>query len=304
MISSVWIFRSRLDGQRGFSLVEMLMVMAIFSVVMMAVVSLFIPVVRSTSVQTELSDVQANMRLAMNRMTQDLLTAGFLVSPEFDAGGTQSAGQVFWEAGDNEEPDYLILRTRAVGDAFARVVASVISGGDLWVGLSDADMALSFPPGSSVRLFDPMMAREVLTATSYDETVASEYDDYVYTIVSNDQTMAIDGTTYPVLQIDGPATVVNTETVVLRVRDASQPPMQTIRYQVADGALHRIVNGATQVLARNIDTVQFAYETSPRDAIKRVDVTLTRQTEARGNDALASAKERMLRTSVTLRNVY
>ncbi len=67
-------------GCRGMTLVELLMVMAILSVVMMAVMSLYIPVVQSTAAQTQVADVQDNLRLALKTMTRDLLTGGFLVA--------------------------------------------------------------------------------------------------------------------------------------------------------------------------------------------------------------------------------
>jgi len=291
----------RYTGQRGFSLIEVIVVMAIFSVVVMAVMSLFIPAVKSTSVQTQLSDVQANLRLAMNRMTQDLLLAGFLVNPGYDAGGTLAPGAIYWDTGDSKEADYLTIRSRAVGDAFARVID--FSSGS--VALSDDEMASAFPPGTSVRLFAPMVAVELesLDNASYDENNTSYYDDYVYTVNSH-STMNVGGVDHVALDLASCPSDVPKETVVLRVRDNTQPPMQTIRYRVNNGALERIVNGSTQILARNVDSVTFAYEDSVMGAVKRVVITLTGQTTALGDDALSSAKDRTLHTSVTLRNVY
>ncbi len=292
----------RYTGQRGFSLIEVIVVMAIFSVVVMAVMSLFIPAVKSTSVQTQLSDVQANLRLAMNRMTQDLLLAGFLVNPGYDAGGTLAPGAIYWEGDVSpNDTDDLTIRSRAVGDAFARVID--FSSGS--VALSDDEMASAFPPGTSVRLFAPMVAVELesLDNASYDENNTSYYDDYVYTVNSH-STMNIGGVDHVALDLASCPSDVPKETVVLRVRDNTQPPMQTIRYRVNNGALERIVNGSTQILARNVDSVTFAYEDSVMGSIKRVDITLTGQTTALGDDAWSSAKDRTLQTSVTLRNVY
>ena len=64
---------------RGMSLVELMLVMAILSVVMLAVMSLYVPAYQSTVAQTQVSDVQSNLRLALKTMTRDLLLAGFLV---------------------------------------------------------------------------------------------------------------------------------------------------------------------------------------------------------------------------------
>ena len=145
--------------QRGFTIVEMIVVMAILGVVIMAVMSLYIPAVRSTSVQTEVSDIQANLRLAINRMTKDIVLAGFLVNPGFGPGSPVASGAIFWEGDVNpEDTDDLTIRTRTVGNAFARVLAYDATGK---IGLSDADMALAFPPGTSIRLFEPMTSEEV-----------------------------------------------------------------------------------------------------------------------------------------------
>ena len=293
--------RNNRQDQKGLSLVELLVVMAILGVVMMAVTSLFIPAVRSTSTQTQVADVQSNLRLAMDRMTKDLLLAGFLVDPDYDAGGTLNPGPVYWE-GDisSEDPDDLTIRTRAISDAFGRVIA--YNSGKL--GLSDTDMAAAFPVNSSVRLFAPMVSQELesIDDPSYDENDSSYFDDFVHTIDSHD-TITIGSDTYTALVLSSPPSDVPPETVVLRVRDNNQPPMQTIRYRLNNGALERIVNGATQILARNVDSLNFNYETS-LGAVKKVDITLSGQTVGLGDDAISGTKSRTLETSVTLRNVY
>lgn len=287
--------------EQGLSLVELLVVMAILGVVMMAVTSLFIPAVRSTSTQTQVADVQSNLRLAMDRMTKDLLLAGFLVDPDYDAGGTLDPGPVYWEGDVSpNDPDDLTIRTRAISDAFGRVVA--YNSGTL--GLSDPDMATAFPTGSSVRLFSPMVAQELesIDDPSYDEDDSNYFDDYVYTVDSH-TTMTVGADTYAALVLGSPPADVPPESVLLRVRNGNQPPMQTIRYRLNNGALERIVNGTTQILARNVDSLNFNYETS-LGAVKKVDITLRGQTAGLGDDAISGTKTRTLETSVTLRNVY
>ncbi len=276
------------EKQRGFTLVEMIIVMALLSIVMMATMSLFIPAVRSTSVQTQVSDVQSNLRLALDRMTQDLLLAGFLVDPDDVTGPSGAAkGAIFWEGGDPTTD--LTIRTRTVGNAFGRVVA--YDPGK--IGLSDAEMATLFPAGTKLRLFEPMTAEE------FEPGV-------VYTVTDNATPAVIDTVTYPTLVITpNPAINVPPETVVVKIRSAADPSLQTIRYRVNDGALERFVNGTRQLLALNVASVAFAYETSATGAVKRVDVTLTGEPVSLvGGGVESSAKNRSLRTSVALRNVY
>lgn len=282
---------------RGMSLVELLLVMAILSVVMMAVMSLFVPAQRATVVQTQVTDIQANLRLAMNRMSQDLLAAGFLVVDQ----------PVVFESGTNNDPTDFTIRTRLVGNGFGRVTGATASGGNIQVTLSSADMVAQFPVNSRVRLFNPVAMREC--GAAYNEADATLAAAHIYTVTAADsaaRTLTIDtGGTI------GSADVLG-ESVVAEVRDANQPPMQTIRYRFADSngdgtpdALLRIVNGTSQFLARNVSAVNFAYEYTPSAKVQKVDITLTGQTRALvAGDTIAGAKTRALQSSVTLRNVF
>lgn len=299
-------------GQRGFSLVEMIIVMAILGVVIMAVMSLFIPAVRSTNVQSGLSDVQANLRLAMNRLTEDLLVAGYLVNPGYSNAalpGGSRAGAIYWTSDVVEDPTELTIRTRTVGNAFARVVDN--EGSNLAV--SDADMLSAFPVGTKIRIFAPVDALEIQASevAGYDENNPAYYASCVYTVTASSTPITVNTTSYPgggltvsgLLGTPPPGTL--REAVIVKIRDDTQPPMQTIRYRVNNGALERIVNGSVQILARNVQSANFDYVNSASGAVKRVDVTLTGEPVGlTGGGAESTAKNRSLRTSVALRNVY
>jgi prepilin-type N-terminal cleavage/methylation domain-containing protein len=260
----------------GMTLIEVIMVMAILSIVMLAVMSLYIPAQRSTVVQTQVSDVQENLQLAMSRLSQDLLTAGFLVNGQAISAETATG---------------FTISTRLVGNGFGRiesVVGNVLT-------LSLADMIDEFPDNSFVRIMDPVTASEI-TVSGTDYTV-TDSDRVLKAVTLN--TMPAD---------------VAPESVLIRIPNAATPSIQTIQYQFADSdgdsvadALVRIVNGNTQFLARNVSAVNFVYDytTAATPKVKSVDITLTGQTrELVAGDAIASAKTRSLRTSVSLRNVF
>lgn len=276
-------------GSRGMSLVELLLVMAILSVVMLAVMSLYVPAHQSTVAQTQVADVQSNLRLAANRMTQDLLIAGFLVPTNpviFEASATPTTA-------DNPDDDDFTIRTRAVGNAFARVASAASASGDIRITVSNPAMVALFPLGTKVRLFEPITANEV-NATSGSDA------DRVYTVTANGAgTFDIDPGS-----VIGSAAEIPAETVVLKVRDDAQPPVQTIRYRLNSGALERIVNGDSQFLARNMDSVLFAYDKTPEGRVRRVDIMLTGATQALKDDAISGEKSRQVSTSVSLRNIY
>jgi len=281
---------------RGMTLVELLLVMGILSIVMLAVMSLYVPAHQSTVAQSQVSDVQSNLRLALKTMTRDLLIAGFLMPYDpiaFPDADPNYYDDMLTSPGTPDSQDF-IIRTRAVGSDFARVLSVADVSGDLQLTVSDSEMVSRFPDGSRVRLFEPMTGDELIKDTG---TSASR----AYTVQSTgSNTITINKgalSTSDVLK----------ETVVIRVRDENQPALQTIRYHITDGALERVVNDSVQYLARNVDTnpanSNFSYEFSPQGRVIRVDITLTGKTQALKNDAISGEKTREISTSVKLRNI-
>ncbi len=273
---------------RGMTLVELLIVMGILSVVMMAVISLYIPAHQSTVAQTQVSDVQSNLRLALKTMTRDLLIAGFLVpnSPiAFPDADPDYYVDIPTDPGTRNDGIF-IIRTRVVGNAFARVSGVTSISGGFRLTVSQASMLDNFPSDSKVRLFEPINANEVIGDTPGTEaTRVYNVQDVNYT------TPSIDITGGDLEEKD-----ILEETVVVGVLDSSQPALQTIRYRLNNGALERIVNNRTQILARNVEAVFFSYDPAD-DPINRVFIRLTGKTEA-------GEKTRTVETSVKLRNVF
>ena len=68
-----------LHSHRGFSLVELLIAMALVGVIMGAVYSLYATAQRTSYSQDETVEVQQNLRIAMDTVTRDLRMAGMLV---------------------------------------------------------------------------------------------------------------------------------------------------------------------------------------------------------------------------------
>jgi prepilin-type N-terminal cleavage/methylation domain-containing protein len=271
---------------RGMTLVELIVVMAIFSIVVMAVMSLYIPAVQSTSIQTQVTDVQSNLRLAMNRMTQDLLTAGFLVSGD----------SIVFESGTSDDPNDLTIRSRVVIGGFGRVAVGSNSVSEVTLTLNNADMIGFFPEGAFVRLFNPVNMVELAT---YDETNVTQAQSHVYEVTD------VSGSAITVEHsgvLSGVSNEEFAETIIVRVRDDQQPSLQTVRYRVVDGNLVRTLNNAAdQTLARGVNSIQFSYGYSAASGrVNKVDILLQGQT----TEFKGESKTRQLRSSVTLRNVF
>ena len=282
-------------GSRGMSLVELLVVMAIMSIVIMAVLSLYIPVQQSTLAQTQVSDVQSNLRLALKTMSRDLLLAGFLVPNDpviFEATASPA-----WTVDNPDHSDFTI-RTRIVGNDFARTQADVVANLAVVV-VTSADMADNFPDGSFIRLFEPVGGNEINQDTIAENQRVYKVESTTKDLVNDTATFSI-STPYGALS---PTDIVG-ETVIVRVMNNTQPGTQTIRYYFEDGALMRTVNGSRQVLARNVDaaTSRFDYDDS-NGRINVVHIILTGKTTVIGNDPISGEKIRAIKTSVKLRNV-
>ena len=291
----------------GMTLIEVIMVMAILSVVMLAVMSLYIPAQRSTVVQTQVTDIQQNLQLAVNRLSHDLLTAGFLVTGQ----------PILFESGTVDDPVDFTIRTRLVGGGFGRVdsVAAGTAGAEVRLNLTNADMAEEFPLNSFVRLIEPVTSKECNPGAAEADRVY----EVVQVSVDDNGTGGDPSDDFAVIDLDDPKSALNAghvspEVVMIRVANATSPAVQTIRYQFADSdgdgvrdALVRLINGNRQFLARNVSNVNFlyTYNGAPTPRVQQVEITLSGQTkELVAGDAIASAKTRSLRTSVTLRNVF
>lgn len=275
----------KMNSSRGMSLVELVLVMAIFSVVVMAVMSLYIPTVKSTTVQSRVTDVQSNLRLAADRMTQDLLMAGFLVANN---------------PVTNETASELTIRSRSVVGGGGRVAGAVNSASSVDLTLSNPDMVDYFPVNSLVRIFNAVNMTEL---NAYDESNATAAQDHVYTVST------VSGSVITVNHagtLSGLSNAEFVEAIVVRVRSNTQPPTQSIRYRVVDGNLERTLNVGTsaetaQTLARGVESIAFTYGHSATSGrVNKVDFILTGATQAYQGDV----KTRQVRASVTLRNVF
>ncbi len=284
--------RNTLSSCRGMSLVEVLVVMAILSVVMLAVMSLYVPAHQSTVAQTQVSDIQSNLRLAMTRMSKDLLLAGFL---------TTGDPVIFDPSAPADNQDFTI-RTRLVGDGFGRITSAVLSGTtppDIELTLSKAEMVDHFRVNTKVRIFNPVSTREC--GAPYDESNTTAAKAHVYNVTAVDKTNR--KVTVNTAGTIGSADIF-AESVLVRVANVDQPPLQTIRYRLNGDVLERIVNGNTQLLARNLSDANFLYTNTDSGRVRIVDISLSGQTRALKNDAISGAKTRQLRTTVVLRNIF
>lgn len=132
-------------NKRGFSLVELLVVVAIFGVVSMVVLDLYLNVQRSTISSEEVVEVQQGMRLGLEQMARDIQMAGFLVPTE----------RPITDARNNR----ITMETASAFGAFARINSAVTmatSDTDKSFTVDNEAMADLFRKDDSVRIVTPL----------------------------------------------------------------------------------------------------------------------------------------------------
>lgn len=142
------------EREAGFTLVELLVVVAILGIVTMAVSNLYISNQRSSSTTEEVSDVQQNVRVALDFLSRDIRNAGFLLPVGTPAVNTApyflcrdlNADDDCLDVGESFN---LILQTAAPSGKIARVATDFTS---LAVATTDHDIEVT--AADMVDLFD------------------------------------------------------------------------------------------------------------------------------------------------------
>lgn len=155
--------------EAGFTLVELLVVVAILGIVTMAISSLYISSQRSAGTTEEVSDVQQNIRVAIDFIARDIRNSGFLlpvaqpavsVAPYFLCRDLNADG----DCTDVGESFSLTLQTAAPLGKVARIAAPgfpsvAVTTTDHVINVTAADMVDLFDSGASsgdfVRIFRP-----------------------------------------------------------------------------------------------------------------------------------------------------
>lgn len=133
---------------RGFTLIELIMVMAILTTVLAAVYTLYITHLRSAGHQDQLLEVQQNMRIAMDAISHDLMMAGMLV--QYPNPPLQTTN-----------PTSIVINTASADRVYARITHVNRTGVAPFANLTtsvDAGSFLDFNVGDKVRIIRPLFS--------------------------------------------------------------------------------------------------------------------------------------------------
>lgn len=311
--------RQHAHKQNGFTLIELLIVVAITGIVMVAVYSVFMVNQRTAYTTDEVVEVQQNLRIAMETVTKDLYSAGFLIdtanTPAISAfandGGLKSAqnlNQIPVPAGS----DMVTVNMASLNSAFARSSVDYPSG--------TSTIAVTPPvaatQAASIRLFNNNDSIKIIRFES------GKYRDLgIYTINPvggvNILTNTINFT--PAVTED----IKIGDRIVLVPAGAITPP--TVRYELVNAAtatppgicpanqlcLQRTITGVAEIIAQNMSDFQLRYvlddntvTDTPADTklIKAVIVTVWGETQTTRLLSANVPKIRQLSSVIRLRN--
>ena len=315
------LIKRGLLNNKGFTLVEVIIVMMILSVVMTAVLSLVVPAQRSTTVQSDLSTVQGGMRVALERVTKDFRNAGFLFAgAPITSGGypvnTTPSETVTVDASVNP----LTINTKAVSGVFGRVAEVPTSTADTFDLVYPAQ-SRNFPVDSYAAVVEPVNG--LLLG---DNSVPGN----VYRVIASNSAGTVQLGKHDGNPLDSiaPFSGAVSGPVLLRVPNADVPAIvaagsvpdanaaaeaalnRTITFSHADtdgdgnaDTLTRQVDGGSvSYLARGISDLTFTIQEDGDGDASMVTINLVGESIGLGDDAISSEKIKRSRITVTLRN--
>lgn len=287
------------ENERGFTLIEVLMVAAILGLVIVSIMSLFQGTQRNAYTQEEVVDVQQNLRIGVDQIARDLRFAGFMIPA-----GTAPLVTAL--------PNSLTLNTASPFGHMARIDDTDTTPGSADIAtynttltIGAADMADFFEIDHNVRIVRPPNQTDLfglLNVSGKDRTDPS---------ISLDEFGAGDEDVE-----------IQPGDIIARVPpDSSGDFPNTVTYAVSGDQLTRAVNyNSAQVVADKVSRVEFHYlldnDNTPYnsiasgslDDIRAVQVTLFGETVDTATEQYGTGygpdfkRERELSNTVTLRN--
>lgn len=314
--------------QRGFTLVELLVVVAIMGIVVMAIYGLYQSNQRSNFKQDAVVELQQNLRVAMEQLRKDILFAGFMCS---SGSAIQSAPNQsidldsdgdFTEAGESGSGFTLgTASTMGVGvrmDISTPFDSTSDPNATETIRVASTEMAELLQDGYYVRIIRPgdfgQPVDRVLTVT--DVSVSDPANPTV--TVKGFDSVGTYRTGYLMVRVsdlntdtdDDPNTnpPVNPSTIQYYLEDdpgSSDPvQMRLVRYP-SDGTRDRVATNITGLTFNYLLDDGTEVDTVPNTQlsdIRAIRVTLTGKTDATRSAAGGGVTTRTLSSVVTLRN--
>jgi prepilin-type N-terminal cleavage/methylation domain-containing protein len=307
-------------SEKGFGLIELLLVLAIMGLVVGAIQGLYIAHQRSATTEGEAVDVQQNLRIGMDQMMRDISMAGFMVN------GANPVSAI--TNGASGAPDTLVLNTGTQASV-AATVGSATTAVTLAVGNFLDLSVMAF--GSSIGGFEAAVDENVSQVRIVNYRGEPLGTGVRFTVIQVNPTAGTCGSVAaPCMrlrtEVAGSGTIDRGDTIVkTSVTGGAEGFPQTVTYNVAacpaplaGNCLMRattpVPTGGATVVATNVTDLQFSYllagtveSAAPAAAdlasIRAIRVTLIGQLVDTAAVADGNLKPRTLSSIFAIRNV-
>ena len=295
-----------LEGERGFSMVELLVVVGILALVMTAIYSVYFSHMKTAFSQEEVIDVQQNLRFALDAISNDLTMAGVLVPNGSDPIASQTGSPAF--------PNYstsIRMTTASADGRFARVVSAAATGAatvsvEPPARAGDPVPVDAFAPDDDVQIIRPVDGGSTSgslvvlatdrTANTVTFTTALPADVAVGEMLAK----TADGSALP-------------HSIDYYLIDGGGAPINGYSCPTGQKCLVRRVNGTTtpEIIATSLSSLRFTYlndsggeESAPADRtkVRAVRVTLKGETSKTLAFSGGAARSRGITSIIKLRN--
>ncbi len=280
--------KKNLRSEGGFTLVELLMVVAIMGLVVIGIYGLYLSMNRSTYQQEEVVEVQQNLRTAMNYIGRDIRMAGFMIP--------LSSTPIETASGDS-----ITLNSATLSGRMAKIDAPFTC--------IDVTQDVTVKDPEMVDLFDEN--REDLKYVRIIRPAnRTQPQNAIYTVANKDRTSRT-------LRLAGfsnsPPVQFAVGDLIVNVPSGSAFPL-TIQYSLNGGDLVRI-SGGSEIVASYLTSLEFEYlradgtaiQADPVPAnqlehIRAVRVTMTAETDPAKRAITGGIKSRTLTQVFRIRN--
>ena len=251
--------------QQGFSLVELLIAMAISIIVGMAGYVIFSSSNWSYKVQEDVSEVQQNVRVAMDRLAKDIRTAGFgLPDPPFSLTiGTGTFTSPITVTNSTTAPDTITILGIGYEAGTLQSTGGCTNGsGTNLICMNTADFF------SNAGVYQPTRRYISLNGTTFIE-LSSAAGDHV-NAAQGSMRLSSPATLYRNYPDGTPVYIIQAVQYTIVINDATaSPPCTSANPCLRSEDFTALRGSGSQTFAENIEDIQFAYgiDVSPRDGM-------------------------------------
>jgi prepilin-type N-terminal cleavage/methylation domain-containing protein len=302
----------RMNG-KGFSLVEILVVLVVMGLVVAAVYATFLSTQRQAYTQEAVVEVQQNLRAALDYMVKDIRMAEFMTPSDETALVSAPAQMLIDDNGDSDYDDaderpILSLVSATSMHGYARVTGVTAAGASLELDVAP-NMMQQFADGDKVRIFRPV---DLVPATNIYPVTGTPSDNQVVLDISGGGYVAgsVAAGDLLVCLPEGAGTGDFPLQIDYQLVDdpSADANMNQLQRRVMDRDGNTVE--AFQLIASNISGIALNYlddsgnETTDLEEVVAIEITMTARTDATktGQSNYSGVKERSLSTTVKIHN--